>query len=314
MKLLKKKLAIAILLLIPGGSIWALGVYQYTSNNLEFCSGCHSLDSPVDNKHAGMHKDLKCSRCHNFSFMDQNKLFFSSMMNSGGKLSERHGKISQSWEFCEKCHLKKNENETSVAKINRSPFHVRHVFEAQIDCSDCHGCIAKNFLPEEKFCKKCHEEKTVHGLGMEELACLNCHTDRTPDLKSDRGKCLFCHGENAVRRALLSNRTLDVKYFQPSDEIISKATKVNELPSSPMRFYCQECHKLHDVGRRDWGRCLDCHRIIPGVGQHGLHINVVGMECKQCHKPHVWRVTKEGAKKDCTKCHRYRSPEQFIAS
>lgn len=308
------KLIIIILLLIPGVSIGALGIYEYTRNSHNFCFGCHTINSTGDKKHMSMHENLKCFQCHEFSLLGQNKLFISSILNKTKEVPVGHGKINESWGFCESCHLRSTEKEKDAAKINRSPFHARHVFGEQIDCSDCHGCAAQKFLPEEKFCIKCHQGKTVHGMGMEELACLNCHTDRTLDLKSDRGKCLFCHGESVVRRALLSNKTLDVKYFQPSEEIINRAIKINEPPSAPMQFNCQECHKLHDVGQRDWGRCLDCHRIIPEVGKHKLHINVVGMECKQCHKPHVWRVTRESARKDCIKCHGYRSPDQFIAS
>jgi hypothetical protein len=38
----------------------------------------------------------------------------------------------------------------------------------------------------------------------------------------------------------------------------------------------------------------------------------VGLQCKDCHKPHVWTVTEAQAKKDCIRCHEYRDPKRFM--
>ena len=38
----------------------------------------------------------------------------------------------------------------------------------------------------------------------------------------------------------------------------------------------------------------------PNIGKHKVHLNM-DMQCKDCHKPHVWRVTEASAKKDCVK-------------
>ena len=154
----------------------------------------------------------------------------------------------------------------------------------------------------------------VHGTGMEKLPCLNCHTDRTRDLKPGRKKCLFCHGDESVRKELIADGTIDVKVFQPSPATIKKAIKIKVPADAPMQFNCYECHKPHEAVRPDWGNCLNCHVNIPNVGKHGLHVKSMGMKCKECHKPHSWRVTNESAKKDCVKCHEYKEPKKFINS
>jgi hypothetical protein len=132
------------------------------------------------------------------------------------------------------------------------------------------------------------------------------------DLRPGRDKCLFCHGEETVRKRLLAEDTIDVRRYEPSPEKVMAATKVNIPKDAPMQFSCYECHKPHEQARPNWDLCLKCHGSIPDVGKHGLHINVMGMQCKQCHKPHVWKVTKEIAKKDCTMCHEYKEPSKFI--
>jgi nitrate reductase cytochrome c-type subunit len=144
------------------------------------------------------------------------------------------------------------------------------------------------------------------------LACLNCHTDRTRDLRPGRNKCLYCHGTEAVRKEMISAGSMDVRHYAPSEETVKKAIKVKIPDKAPMQFYCYECHHPHQKDRPDWGNCLGCHQSIPNVGKHSLHIQVVGMKCKDCHKPHGWRVTEEIAKKECVKCHEYREPKKFI--
>jgi nitrate reductase cytochrome c-type subunit len=149
---------------------------------------------------------------------------------------------------------------------------------------------------------------------MGELACLNCHTDRTTDLRPGRKKCLFCHGTDEVRKELVADGSMDVKHFQPSQATIKKAVKINVPSDAPMQFACYTCHHPHQKARPEWGDCLNCHKNIPDVGKHTIHIKVAGMQCKECHKPHSWRVTGESAKKDCVKCHEYKEPKHFIGS
>jgi Cytochrome c7 and related cytochrome c len=114
---------------------------------------------------------------------------------------------------------------------------------------------------------------------------------------------------------LSSDNTIDVKHFQPSQDVINKATKINVPSDAPMQFYCYECHKPHTKVRPDWGDCLiRCHSDQLRVGKHETHVKTMGMKCTECHQPHVWRVSEAQAKKLCTKCHEYRSPNKFIGS
>ncbi len=191
--------------------------------------------------------------------------------------------------------------------------HAKHVFMEQIECAKCHGYITHKFTAEARFCTRCHKGKTVHGEGMEEIACLNCHTDRTPDLRPGPKKCLFCHGSEKIRRELISDKTLDVTHYEPDEETIKNAIKIKNPSNAPMQFFCYLCHKPHETARPDWGNCLGCHQHILDVGKHNTHVQVMGMKCKQCHKPHVWTVTTEQAKKECVMCHDYKEPKSFLS-
>jgi hypothetical protein len=154
----------------------------------------------------------------------------------------------------------------------------------------------------------------VHGEGIGGLACLNCHTDRTKDLKPGRLKCLYCHSSDEnIKKQLKQDATMDVRFFQPEQATIKKAVKIVFDEKAPMQFYCYECHKPHTQGKVKPGstHCLGCHANTPKVGKHKVHLDM-DMQCKDCHKPHLWRVTEASAKKDCVQCHEYRSPKAFF--
>lgn len=311
---LRGKIIIAVLLLIilTGGGYGAFRFYNFTQNNPKFCVSCHLMKPAFAAWEKSEHKDINCHECHHLSIPDQNRLLINFILYRPEKVPERHGKIIVPWKYCINCHWEKDEKYPDAYKVNRSRIHAKHFFIEKMECSQCHGYIVHKFTPEERFCTKCHTDREVHGAGMEKLACLNCHTDRTPNLKPERKKCLFCHGDEKIRKELIADATIDVKYFRPDKKTIERAIKVDVPPDAPMQFFCYECHKPHKTVRPDWGHCLDCHKIIPEVGKHPVHIKVVGMVCKDCHKPHNWRVTEEIAKKECITCHEYRDPKMFI--
>ena len=311
---LKGKIIIAVLLLIifTGGGYTAFRFYDFSQNNPKFCVGCHLMQPAFDAWTTSEHKEINCHDCHHLSIVEQNRLLINFLLKRPISVPPRHGKIIVLWKVCIRCHWEKDEKYTQAQLINRSQMHAKHVFVEQIECAKCHGYIIHKFLPEERFCVNCHKGKEVHGLGMEGLACLNCHTDRTADLKPGRNKCLFCHGSEKVRQQLIADGTLDVLHSRPDERTINKAIKIKVPEDAPMRFDCYTCHKPHEASRPDWSKCLSCHRNIMNVGQHGMHIEGVAMKCKQCHKPHIWRVTPQQAKKDCVTCHKYRDPRNFI--
>lgn len=311
---LKAKIIISVLVLViaVGGGVVAFKFYDFTQNNPKFCVACHLMQPAYDAWAESEHKEINCHDCHHLSIPEQNQLLVSFVLHRPDKVPPRHGKIIVGWKYCVSCHWEKNEKFAGAPLINDSTMHAKHYFTEQIECARCHGYIIHQFTPEARFCVKCHEGKVVHGTGMEGLACLNCHTDRTPTLLPGRGKCLFCHGGEKVREWLESGKTIDVKHYQPSEETVKKAIKINVPENAPMKFSCYQCHKPHEEVRPDWGDCLNCHKRVLDVGKHGTHINNMGMKCKQCHKPHSWTVTKAVAKKVCTTCHGYKEPLEFI--
>jgi len=317
MSLKAKLLVIALLLIIVfGGGFIAFKFYDFTQNNPKFCVGCHLMQPAYDSWAQSEHKALNCHDCHHLTIVEQNQLLISFVLKRPNSVPERHkGQVIVSSKYCNSCHT-----EGKAARINKSLFHAKHVYMEQIECTECHGEVKPDksglhhFLPSEKFCTKCHKGKQVHGEGMGGLACINCHTDRTKDLKPGRLKCLYCHSsDDRIKQQLKDDGTMDVRFFVPDAATIKKAKKIVFEEKSPMQFYCYECHKPHEAGkvRPNNDDCLRCHSGIPKIGKHKEHLNM-DMKCKDCHKPHVWRVTEVSAKKDCVACHEYRSPKVFI--
>ncbi len=314
---LKAKVLIVslVLIIVGGGGLVAYKFYDFTQNNPKFCVGCHLMQEAYDSWAKSEHKKLNCHECHHLTIPEQNQLLVSFVMHRPNNVPERHGKVIVGSHTCNECHTSEK-----APRINKSLLHAKHVYMEQLECTMCHGEVKMDksglhhFLPTEKFCLKCHPGKAVHGEGMGGLACLNCHTDRTKDLRPGRKKCLYCHsGSEAVRKELREDATMDVRYFAPDPNTIKKAIKINFDDKAPMQFYCYECHKPHTQGqvRPTSAHCLGCHTNIPKVGKHKVHL-AMDMQCKDCHKPHLWRVTEASAKKDCTQCHEYRSPKAFL--
>lgn len=314
---LKAKLLILSLgaIVVVGGGYIAYLFYDFTQNNPKFCVSCHLMQPAYDTWAASEHKSLNCHDCHYLSIPEQNMLLINFVLHRPDKVPERHGKIIVSSKICNQCHTEGN-----AKRINRSLFHAKHVYMEQIECTVCHGEVKPDksglhsFLPTEKFCTKCHADKVVHGEGMGGLACLNCHTDRTKDLRPERKKCLFCHStDESIRKELIEDGTMDVRYFIPDQDIIKKAVKIKYTEQSPMQFYCYECHKPHTAAgvRPRTESCLKCHPAVRNVGKHRIHLNI-DMQCKDCHKPHLWKVTESSARKDCVKCHEYKNPQSFL--
>jgi len=308
----KAIIAILILVSITGAGFTAFTTYNFTQNNPAFCNSCHIMNESFAAWQKSEHKNINCHECHHLSIGELNALMVSAFIRRTEKVPVRYGKIIVPWKYCITCHWEEDERYPTAIKINESNLHSKHYFMQKIECSKCHGYRVHKFSLEERYCLECHKGKEVHGEGMVDLPCLNCHTDRTPTLLPGPMKCLFCHGDDSVRRQMIHESTLDVKHFQPSEELIKKATKINRPQDAPMKFFCYQCHKPHEKVRPDYGTCMSCHPQVVNVGRHKLHIQTVGLECVKCHKPHTWRVTIKDAKTLCTECHGYKDPMTFI--
>ena len=315
---LKAKILIValILVIVSGSGYGSYRFYDFSQNNPKFCVGCHLMQPAFETWEQSEHKNINCHDCHHLSVKELNGLLISFVIKRPTAVPERHKEhVIVKQKYCNQCHTEGN-----AVRINKSLFHAKHVYMEQLECTQCHGDVKADksglhrFLPTEKFCNKCHPEKQVHGEGMGGLACLNCHTDRTKDLKPGRLKCLYCHSsDDRVRKQLKDDATLDVRFFAPDAATIKKAKKISFDEKSPMQFYCYECHKPHEAGRirpRNTD-CLRCHSGVPRIGKHKVHL-AMDMKCQDCHRQHVWVVTEASAKKDCVACHEYRSPKAFF--
>jgi predicted CXXCH cytochrome family protein len=316
-------ITLLILVILVGGSTVAYNVHDFTENNPKFCVSCHLMQKAYNAWAKSVHSNVTCHECHYATPAEQNRMLLMTILKRPQSVSPRHGKVVVPWKMCFKCHWEKEPGYENAPNIAKSRGHAKHVFIEQIECSKCHGYIknSKNkaglheFLPSDRFCLKCHEGKKVHGLGMTGLACLACHTDKTKDIRPNRDKCLTCHGDPETRaRIALEPKTTDTRHFTPTEKMIKKASNLGVTfpPGAPMAFECYTCHKPHTKVKPDQSDCFKCHREIKKVGRHDLHINVVGVACIMCHKPHEWKITKAAAKETCTQCHGYKNPDDFL--
>lgn len=298
---------------VLGIAFLAYRFWDYKENNPKFCVTCHLMTSAYSSWEQGEHAGVNCHECHRLSLLDQNRLLVSFVLKKPATVPVRHGKTIVPSKYCSACHWQQNPEYPQAAKITNSPMHATHFFRHQIECSTCHGYILHRFTPEPRFCVKCHQGKAAHG-ATEGIACMNCHTDRTLSLKPDRLKCLFCHGDERARRRLAGQDGIDIRQYKPEARVIQRAVKIKYGEDSPMQFACHECHRLHNANklRPPMDDCLRCHRSAAQSGKHRIHVETLKMGCTECHAPHIWRVEAERAKKDCSRCHPYKSPKDFF--
>ncbi len=279
---MSKKEVTLILLFIIAGVLFFLGFryYRYTKVDPQFCTVCHMMEEGFKTWRVSVHNGIECQRCHELSVFESNKLLFAFVAKGTQHVDQSHGRRN-TWKACLSCHTE--EASQGSVTLRKSFGHARHVFMQNISCNRCHIYGRHNFEPETRLCQNCHADKLVHGMGMAGLNCLNCHVfgDRSPKFVSQK-RCFKCH----------------------------KRLRMSEIMA---KIRCFDCHKPHERLKMESSDCLGtCHLNETRVGQHGLHIKKLKLDCLYCHKPHTWRVGKKQARLLCTKCHEYRSPEAFI--
>ena len=306
----------------------AYKINDYFENNPNACFACHVHDEANKQWAKSEHAGLNCHECHHSTKKDQLIQMYRFAFMGQRSVAPRHGEVIVPRILCLRCHWERDEKFPKAPDIGKSRYHAKHVFNEKIECTKCHGYKTHKFTMEERYCITCHKNKelqphdtTVQSsdakgtkacLPMGSLPCFNCHTDRTSDLLPGRKKCLFCHGSESIRQELLADNTIDVKHFQPKQETIQKAIKLKISANAAMQFHCYECHNPHLKARPDWNNCtIKCHANVLNVGKHGLHLQL-NLTCKDCHKPHEWKVSPEQAKRDCITCHEYKDPKNFL--
>jgi hypothetical protein len=279
----ENRTAILLLLLVVAvtGAIAGFRYYRYTQTDPQFCASCHMMQESYRSWEQSSHRDVICQQCHKLTLLEQNRLFLTYVARGyTAPQEQKHGRVAP-WEACKDCHIR-DVKQGSVSL--RSSFgHARHVFMENIGCMKCHSEKLHSFQPDEKACITCHQDKLVHGLGMEGLSCLKCHSyeEKAPKMVSPR-RCRECH------------------------KTIPTTGPMSELT-------CFQCHKPHGEIKIKSADCMgNCHGNEARVGQHGLHLNKTSLNCLDCHKAHAWVVGKEQARGLCDRCHKLRDPATFI--
>ncbi len=272
-----KPIVIAMIIAITVlGIITSYKYYQFSRDDPQFCELCHLMKEPYKSWLKSSHRSSVCQVCHSMNIVEQNKLMIGYVVSGGKGLSQKHGRLTP-WDSCRECHL--DEAKQGAITMRKSYGHARHVFMENIDCKKCHTADAHNFAPDEKNCMECHEDKGVHGMGMESFACLSCHVYGETPAMAKKQRCVSCHKGIPEEGPMI---TVD----------------------------CQNCHKPHGRIKPTADDCLrNCHTNQKAIGRHNIHFEI---SCLECHKAHTWKVGKKQALSLCTKCHEYNDPSSFI--
>lgn len=259
-----KILVVSLLLIISTlGIVLAVRYYEYIQKNPEFCNSCHLMEEAYLAWKLSAHNTITCQICHHLGMVEQNRLLVKFVFTTNRATPEPHG-LETPWQMCTQCH--KEEASQGAEQVDKSTGHAKHVFMEKIECKQCHMKKVHVFLPDKDACLRCHKEWVIHGVGMQELSCFQCHAFSaiTPErLLPDRARCLSCH------RALGS--------FAASF-----------APGAPMATLdCYECHKPHTHLQPTIDDCLRCHPARVLSDAHGHRQAPL---CTGCHKPHRWKA------------------------
>jgi hypothetical protein len=207
------------------------------------------------------HRNIVCQDCHHLGIIEQNGLLVKFVFSADRKTPEPHGEETP-WKTCVKCHWD-NVAQGSIS-VNKSTGHARHMNVEKLACKDCHQRTVHSFRPDRNACLRCHKDWKIHGVGMEEASCMQCHpfSPKKPGgFIPDRERCLSCHRG--------SSRTLFPE----------------KVPMA--RLNCYECHHPHTRIKPSDADCLRCHtREV--IDSKPVHRTAKG--CISCHRPHRWTV------------------------
>lgn len=262
------------------GAIVGYRNYRHTRDDPEFCISCHMMQEALKTWQMSKHRDFTCQKCHVMSLLEQNRMLIAFVVKGIKRTHQTHGRISP-WNACKECHL--SEVAQGSVTLSNSYGHARHVFMQQINCSRCHTGNLHAFTPNEQACPGCHADKVIHGMGMEGLSCLKCHSfgEKTPRMISSE-RCLRCHKNIPSKGPMSSLKCFDCHY-----------------PHSKIKLSSQDCLKT-------------CHGNEARVGQHNIHMKKTRLNCLDCHKAHTWSIGRKEAKNLCNRCHPIKDPETFI--
>jgi nitrate/TMAO reductase-like tetraheme cytochrome c subunit len=174
---------------------------------------------------------------------------------------------------CLQCHLGV-ERET-VMFGRRSFDHERHVIDASLDCTTCHGGLddhGQSLLDSSSDCASCHH------VDVESSDCVQCHGSpgtypsqpiavsignfvHEPHREAGLG-CAFCHSAPGMSTEAVDCTTCHELHHQPTatcNLCHSEAKEKHDIAFAHLP--CSQCHGEKVAGVTEWSRevCTTCH-------------------------------------------------------
>lgn len=253
-----------------------------TSASMPTCLKCHTLDT--------------CNQCHSnklpATHVDRDKWKKEHGLNSIHNMSSCN--MCHNPEFCEACHKRKvpGSHESKGWGTN----HKAGSQGKDRNCGLCH---------EDKYCNTCHRRtrppdhymktwRKTHGRTavFDMSGCFVCHVN------SD---CRLCHEEGKTHKAagwMLEHKS-SKQNFSSCDQChtLKSCAECHSEMKLTGHAVCANCHKSLDKPKDvDTDVCANCHTAVTNKPGHAAHD---GLNCKTCHKPHVWPAAADA----CMKCH-----------
>lgn len=198
---------------------------------------------------------------------------------------------------CVRCHYG---IELQAGRFADQPFeHGRHVVDADIACSDCHG-TAELFEDDDETFDPDHGATRIGAAD-----CASCHHVERP------GTCVECHAPGEVA-AIPVERDITVRVARDDVRTTRSATfshAAHEVVAcgschravSPERpaVECASCHREHHTEVASPGGCTACH--TGNVRRE--HERVDHLSCAACHASATLEMFGSADRAFCLQCH-----------
>jgi len=231
------------------GSVFFLGLTQYSTSRPEFCLTCHYWQGQVSFlKKSLVHPQINCSECH--------------ARHAEWIPRDYQAEPERTDPNCLRCHADVQKKEINPFKHNVMEIIIPHKSHVELtagQCSLCHDNIMHDKIspetnrPRMESCFACHERTKT--------SCVKCHPKGSIDLPHQphvvRSECNLCHKGFENYQGKIYGISFPHRSHLQADMPCGNCHSNKEKHGSILlkREECLKCH--HEKVQKD---CAACHR------------------------------------------------------
>jgi nitrate/TMAO reductase-like tetraheme cytochrome c subunit len=254
-----------ILLLVLGGLVVivvAVGAtVKYKMNSATFCTSCHYMEPYVRHWENSGHKDVTCTKCHDYSV---SHLAVNSIKYWAGSYESRpKANVQDASCLASGCHELRLLQGKAEFKKNISFDHTVHLEKPlrgeKLRCTSCHNQIVQF-----------NEEVSTEHMAVNDKSCFICHFKDAGQGEAITG-CDACHG-------------------MPKTTVQHGGFTFDHAPYLKLKVECKQCHTqiVKGDGSVPESKCYSCHversrQEHSREELHQIHVTTNGIDCFRCH-------------------------------